>query len=152
MALKIKPIFLFTGWVAVSCLCITSPILQDEVPQTKPNNTGTPPDTAAQTREALGDPAGEPYRVAAFPSGKEIFLLAPQAEAVVADPWVDVIGTAPADTVITLNEEIAVAGTDGMFYAHVPLEEGLNEIQCVASDLEGDETYFDIIIVYEPEG
>ena len=152
MALNFKPIFLFTGWMAVSCLCITDPILKDEVPQTKANNTGTPPDTAAQTHEALGDPAGEPYRVAAFPSGKEIFLLSPQAEAVVADPWVDVIGTAPADTVISLNEEIAVAGTDGVFYARVPLEEGLNEIQCIASDLEGNEAEFFIIIAYEPGG
>lgn len=103
------------------------------------------------TRASLEASLGDPYLVATFPTGAEIYLLSPQEEDVVTDPWVDVVGTAPAETVITLNEEIAVAGADEMFYARVPLEEGLNEIQCVASDLEGNEVAFSFLVVYEPE-
>jgi hypothetical protein len=65
---------------------------------------------------------------------------------------VDVAGTAAAETVITLNHEIVVAGSDGTFSARVPLTEGPNEIQCVASNLAGEEADFSIIVVYEPPG
>jgi hypothetical protein len=99
-----------------------------------------------------GTPAGEPFLVATFPSGGKIFLLSPQRNDAVATPWADVVGTAPVETVITLDEEIAVAGADGYFYAHIPLEEGLNEIQCVASDPEGNEVSFSFVISYEPAG
>jgi len=90
--------------------------------------------------------------MATFPSGVKIYLLSPQEDDVVTSPWVDVVGTASAETVITFNEEITVAGADGFFRARVPLEEGPNEIQCVASDLEGNEVYFSFIVVFEPEG
>ena len=93
----------------------------------------------------------EPRVVATFPSGADISLFAPQDDEVVIEAWVDVIGSAPEETVVTLNEEITVAGADGMFYARVPLEEGLNEIQCVASDLEGNEVAFSFLVLYEPE-
>ncbi len=104
-----------------------------------------------QPRTPQGTPAGEPILVATFPSGGKIFLLSPQPNDAVTTPWVDVVGTAPADTVITLNDGIAVSGADGYFYARVPLAEGLNEIQCVGSDLEGNEVSFSFVISYEPE-
>jgi Glucodextranase, domain B len=106
--------------------------------------TGTP------TYKLMGTPLGSPYLVASLPSGGEIYLLSPQKDDVVDEPWVNVVGIARAETVITLNEEITVAGADGYFYARVPLEEGLNEIQCDASDMEGNEVLFSFLIVYEP--
>jgi hypothetical protein len=97
-------------------------------------------------------PTGVPFLAAVFPSGGKIFLLTPHPGDVVATSWVDVAGTAVAETVITLNDEIAVAGSDGAFSARVPLAEGPNEIQCVASNLAGDEVDFSIIVVSEPQG
>lgn len=142
--------FLFLGWLLISCVCSFNLVFFDQIPQKK-TDAASSPEAFTQTRALLETLMGEPYLVATFHSGAEIFLLSPQENDVVTTPWVDVVGTAPAETVITLNEEIAVAGGDGMFYARVPLDEGLNEIQCVASDLEGNEVSFSFVVVFEPE-
>jgi hypothetical protein len=134
----------------MSCICSLNPAYIDHFPVRKPD-AGTAPAPVMQTRAPTETPESEPYLVATFPGGAEVFLISPQPDAVVADPWVDVAGKAPAETVITAGEEIAVAGADGMFSARVPLEEGLNEIQCVASDLEGNEVEFSLVVAYEPE-
>lgn len=134
----------------MSCICSFNFAYLDEIPW-KRMDAETSVNAVTLTRASLEASLGDPYLVATFPTGAEIYLLSPQEEDVVTDPWVDVVGTAPAETVITLNEEIAVAGADEMFYARVPLEEGLNEIQCVASDLEGNEVAFSFLVVYEPE-
>jgi hypothetical protein len=143
--------FFFLGWLILSCVCGFNSARNDRI-QYANTDAESPAETAAQWVEPSKELPGEPYRVAVFPSGAEIFLLSPQEDDIVACPWVDVVGTAPADTVVTLNDEIAVAGMDGLFHARVPLEEGLNEIQCVASDLEGNEVAFSILIACEPEG
>jgi hypothetical protein len=143
-------LFLCMGWMLTSCICSFNLAYLDEFPHKQPD-AESPLDAVTLTRESLETVPGEPYLVATFPGGAEVFLLSPQEDAVLTDPWVDVAGSAPVETVITLNEEIAVAGADGMFYARVPLEEGLNEIQCVASDLEGNKVAFSFLVVYEPE-
>jgi hypothetical protein len=144
-------LFFLLGLSLISCICSFNPASFLQSTQRK---TGTVSTSKARTQtHAVPDtPAGEPYLVATFPSGGKIFLLSPQENDVVTAPWVDVAGTAPAETVITLNDEIAVAGADGYFSARVPLEDGLNEIECVASDLEGNEVAFSFIVDYEPGG
>jgi hypothetical protein len=144
------PFLLFLGWWSVSCVCSLNPAVIDEVPSAKPDGQSSP-QAATQTWSVVESLLSDSYRVAVFPSGAEIRLMSPQNEEIVRDPWVDVVGAAPAETVITLNDEIAVAGADGMFYGRVPLEQGLNEIQCTASNLEGDEVAFSILVVFEPE-
>jgi hypothetical protein len=134
----------------MSCICSFNFAYLDEIPW-KRTKAETSVNAVTLTRASLEASLGEPYLVATFSTGAEIFLLSPQEDEVVSDPWVDVAGTAPVETVITLDEEITVAGLDEMFYARVPLEEGLNEIQCVASDLEGNEVAFSFLVVYEPE-
>jgi hypothetical protein len=143
------PIF-FLGLISAACLCNVNSVFLDSHPNPKTDSGGTI-EAATRTRALLKSPMGEPRVVATFPSGADVSLFAPQDEESVTEAWVDVIGSAPAETVITLNEEITVAGADGMFYARVPLEEGLNEIQCIASDLEGNEVAFSFLVVYEPE-
>lgn len=98
-----------------------------------------------------GTPIVEPYQAATFPTGGKIILSSPHPDDVVVTPYVDFVGTAPADTVLSLNDVIAVAGSDGSFSARVPLEEGPNEIQCTASNLEGNEVDFSVIVTYDPE-
>jgi hypothetical protein len=144
-------LFFLLGLSLISCLCSFNPAFFVQSPQ-RSTGTVSASDARTQTHAVPDTPAGEPYLVAAFPSGGKIFLLSPQENVAVTTPWVDVVGTAPAETVISLNDEIAVAGADGYFHARVPLEEGLNEIQCVASDLDGNEVVFSFIVDYEPGG
>jgi hypothetical protein len=148
--IRTAPILL-GGLCVLSCLCVGSAGFLDSL-----TVGNTPVDPAQSATAGIGDsPAslvgGEPYLAAVFPDGAEIHLLEPQPDSAVATPWVDVIGTAPAETVLTLNDEIAVAGSDGLFSARIPLEIGLNEIVCIASDLEGNEVSFTILIAREPE-
>ena len=149
LSIRFLPAF-FLGLLSAACLCNVNFTFLDSFPKQKTDQDGST-DAGALTRAAFEDLMGEPRVVATFPSGADVSLFAPQDEEVVTGAWVDVIGSAPAETVITLNDEIAVAGADGMFYARVPLEEGLNEILCVASDLEGNEIVFTLVVVYEPE-
>jgi hypothetical protein len=148
-SIRFLPIF-FLGLLSAACLCNFNFIFPDSIPNRKTDTNGAI-DVVTQTRAVLENLMGEPRIVATFPSGADVSLFSPQEDDVVTEARVDVIGAAPAETVITLNDEITVAGADGMFYARVPLEEGLNEILCVASDLEGNEVAFSFIVVYEPE-
>jgi len=77
-------------------------------------------------------------------------VLSPQDEAVVNTPQVDVIGSAPAGAVISINDDILIVGADGQFKTTVALDEGPNLIEVVASDDNGNETSFILTITYEP--
>jgi len=77
-------------------------------------------------------------------------VLSPQDEAVVNTPQVDVIGSAPAGAVISVNDEILIVGDDGQFKTTVSLDEGPNLIEIIASDDNGNETSLILTIIYEP--
>ena len=77
-------------------------------------------------------------------------LLSPQDEAVLDLPQVDVIGSAPAGTVVSVNEEILVVGDDQQFKITVSLDEGPNLIEIVASDDSGNEMSLLLTVTYEP--
>jgi hypothetical protein len=142
---------LILGALSIGCLCDLNFVFLDSPPGGK---TGAASSTAAATPtlSSAETRMGEPRLVATFPSGAQVFLYSPQDDEVLTTDSVDVTGKAPPETVVTLNDEIAVAGSDGMFYARVPLEEGLNEVQCVASDLEGNEVAFSFMVVCESGG
>jgi len=78
-------------------------------------------------------------------------ILSPENDAVVHVPQVEVKGTAPVGLVITINEDILLVDETGVFSATVPLEEGPNAIQIVASDAVGNEESLELIVTYEPE-
>lgn len=78
-------------------------------------------------------------------------ILSPEDEAVVNVPEVEVVGEAEPETVITLNDEIVVVDESGMFSVTLLLEEGPNEIEVVASDLEGHEVSLILEVTYDPE-
>jgi hypothetical protein len=52
--------------------------------------------------------------------------------------------------VVSVNDEILIAGADGLFQVAVALEEGPNLIEVVASDALGSETAFDLLVTYQP--
>ena len=79
-----------------------------------------------------------------------ILVISPLDEAVLDSPEVDVIGTAPAGTVVSVNDEIVLVGDDGEFKVTLSLEEGPNLIEIVASDINGNEVTHLLTVVFEP--
>jgi hypothetical protein len=77
-------------------------------------------------------------------------VLSPQDEAVVNTQPVEVSGSAPAGTVVTVNDEILIVSADGQFKTTVSLEEGPNLIEVLASDENGNETSLLLTVTYEP--
>ncbi len=77
-------------------------------------------------------------------------VLSPLDEDVVTTPQVDVTGSAPAGTVISINDQILTVGIDGQFKTTVTLEEGPNLIEVVASDENGNEMTVLLTVTYEP--
>jgi Glucodextranase, domain B len=77
-------------------------------------------------------------------------ILSPQDEAVVTTSQVDVIGSAPAGAVVSINDEILLVGADGQFKTTISLDEGPNLIEIIASDDNGNETSLLLTVTYEP--
>jgi hypothetical protein len=59
-------------------------------------------------------------------------------------------GTAPAGTVLSVNEQILVVDETGTFQVEVSLEDGPNLVEVVASNVAGDEVEFLLTINYNP--
>ncbi len=77
-------------------------------------------------------------------------VLSPQDDSVIDTPQVDVIGSAPAGTVISIDDAILLVGDDQQFKTTVTLDEGPNLIEVVASDADGNETSLLLTVTYEP--
>ena len=77
-------------------------------------------------------------------------VLAPQDDAVVNVPQLDVIGLAPAGTVVSVNDDILIVGADGQFKSTLSLDEGPNLVEIVASDESGNEASQILTVTYEP--
>jgi glucodextranase-like protein len=77
-------------------------------------------------------------------------VLQPEEGATYQTDTVKVKGEAPPETVVTVNDDILIVGSDGKFETEVLLEEGPNVIEIVASDVEGNEVAFEIAVTYEP--
>ena len=77
-------------------------------------------------------------------------VLSPQDEAVINIPQVDVIGSVPAGTVVSINDEILIVGDDQQFKTTVSLDEGPNLIEILASDDNGNEMSLLLTVTYEP--
>jgi len=122
-----------------------------------PGSTQTPAATA--TPEATATPAGTPEATGTpvpSPGATGLFLdiTAPEDEAIVETGTVTVVGTTIADAVVTvlIGETIAFPTVDetGGFSVDVALEEGLNEIEVVASDWQGNEVDAFLTVIYLP--
>lgn len=83
-------------------------------------------------------------------SGLWLQIISPLDEAVVDTPEVDVLGSAPAGAVISVNDEILIVGADQQFKVTVSLEDGPNLIEIIASDENGNELSTLLTVTYEP--
>lgn len=66
----------------------------------------------------------------------------------VAVPEYPVTGSAPAGTVLSVNDEIMVVDDTQTFTVIVPLEEGPNLVEITASNADGDEVSFFLTVTY----
>jgi hypothetical protein len=76
-------------------------------------------------------------------------IFSPADQAVVSTPEVDLHGQVSDDAVLTVNADTFVLKR-GEFTQSIPLEEGLNSIQIVASDMDGNEIDLVLTITYQP--
>lgn len=76
-------------------------------------------------------------------------LSSPQDGDVVSQPVINVTGQAPAETVISLNDDIFVVPAGENFTIPVTLDEGPNVLELVASNIDGDEIDLVLTVVFE---
>ncbi len=79
-----------------------------------------------------------------------IKILSPLDNSTVHTTEVEIQGLAPSDTVLTINDEIVLVGSDQKFASKVALDEGINVIEVLASDISGNEIFIPLTIYYEP--
>jgi hypothetical protein len=109
--------------------------------------------TSPEVSTPEGSPPASPepatLSVIPTPVAGLVTILSPEDGAVVNTPYVDVNGLAAPDTVLTLNDEILVVDQSGTFSLQLPLVEGPNQIQIVASDLDGNEVELELVVTYD---
>jgi len=133
--------------------CNPTPTVAPSSPAPEPNIPGaTPAGPAPQevipTSMIQHAPTAESPQITS--ESMWLQVLSPQDETVINVPQVDVIGSAPADAVVSVNEEILIVGDDQQFKSTVSLEEGPNLIEIVASDEDGNEMSLLLTVSYEP--
>jgi len=112
-------------------------------------NTAAPASPAASLPTAVLPSAAAPLPIETA-GALALQVFSPQDEAVVNTAEVQVTGVTSPGAVLSINDVILIAGADGSFTAAVPLEEGPNLIEIVASDAAGDETSLLLSVTYEP--
>jgi hypothetical protein len=83
-------------------------------------------------------------------SGLWLQIISPLDEEVVDTPQVDVLGSAPAGAVVSVNDEILIVGADQQFKVTLSLEDGPNLIEIIASDENGNELSMLLTVTFEP--
>jgi hypothetical protein len=111
--------------------------------------------TAAHSAPSTAAPTTLPSEAAplVLDSGPlKVTITSPADEAVVNSPQVDIVGQAPAETVISVGNVITVVEASGQFSITVPLEEGPNELEIIASDPDGNQVTTNVVVTYEAGG
>jgi hypothetical protein len=136
--------------LALLVACVPTPTA---VPLTSPTPVEVPAtNTAAAVPEASSPTATISQDQTSLPetSGLWLQIISPLDEAVVDTPQVDVLGSAPAGAVVSVNDEILIVGSDSQFKVTVLLEDGPNLIEIIASDDAGNELSTLLTVTYEP--
>jgi len=119
------------------------------IPPTQP--TATPfPEQASATQPSAGETAAPQTPAEASSGALWLRILSPEDGETVNMPTIKIKGQAPAETVVTLNDQFLVVSADQSFEVEFNLEAGPNLIEIVASDLNGNEVFIPLTIEYEP--
>lgn len=129
-------------------------------PPSQNSNQNNPPIASVNTASPPPPPNPapainiQPTQTAANPvnTNGSIWLqvASPLDDAVINTPQLDVIGSAPAGAVVSVNDAIVIVGSDQQFKATIPIDEGPNLIEVIASNDNGDETSQLLTVTYEP--
>jgi len=122
----------------------SAPLASPTLAESPPTNTAVPQSIMPTATIAPAQTSGPET------SGLWLQITSPLDEAVVDTAQVDVLGSAPADAVISVNDEILIVGVDQQFKVSVSLEEGPNLIEVIASDEDGNEVSALLTVTYEP--
>jgi hypothetical protein len=98
----------------------------------------------------IAAPENTPAPLTASSGALWVKVLSPEDGATVTTQAVTITGQAPAETVITINDIIVVVPQSQTFAVDIPLQEGSNLIEILASDLNENEVYIPLTIAYEP--
>ncbi|MGB7537315.1 MAG: hypothetical protein WBM17_02135 [Anaerolineales bacterium] len=89
----------------------------------------------------------EPIKLNSGPFTLTVFY--PADDAVVDNPQLTVLGEVSSDAVVTINEATHIVYA-GPFRQTISLAEGLNTIQIIASDMDGNEVEAVLTVTYQP--
>ncbi len=105
---------------------------------------------AAQPAQPAQAPTAAPAAAPANAGPVSLQVLSPQDGSVVNTAQVAVSGVASPGAVVTVNDDILIAGGNGQFQDTVALSEGLNLIEVIASNTSGSEASAEITVTYQP--
>lgn len=95
-------------------------------------------------------PTAEPTLYTEYVNGSFWLRLAsPKDGEIVDEPQIEISGQAPAETVLSINDEILLIGADETFALPMTLEEGVTLIEMVASSPQGEMIELVLSVVYE---
>jgi hypothetical protein len=143
----------FAALILVLTACSPTPTTVPEPAAASPNEPAVIPASPVPTSNTtITDIQPAPASTSATEATGPLWLqvLSPPDETVVNVPQVEVIGSAPAGAVVSVNDEIILVGENGQFNAIAFLEEGINLIEIIASDASGNETSLLLTVIYEP--
>jgi len=70
-------------------------------------------------------------------------------ETVRASPWL-VIGQTQPDAIVSVNDVVGFADAEGRFSLPVPLQEGANVLEILASNAAGEQVFVILTVLYQP--
>jgi hypothetical protein len=63
---------------------------------------------------------------------------------------VSVIGQTAPNAVVSVNDVVTIANPQGRFNVSIPLQEGPNVLEVIASNSAGEEVYVILTVLYQP--
>ena len=114
----------------------------------RPTATATAVPTATPTPVPTPTPTPTPTPA---PDEFVLHIVEPvEAETLTANPTLLVSGRTRVDAVVTVNDTFVDPDIDGLFSTEIPLDEGPNIIEVVASIATGEELSTVLVVIYEP--
>ena len=148
---RIKKIPLILSIILLTaCTPNTAPTSEAEAEKAPVEENAPAEENTPLNTEQAQNPESDAPPVEADSSELWLRILSPANEAVVNTSQIEVMGEAPAETILSINDELLLVPADGVFRQIILLEEGANLIELVASNYDGDEATLSLIIYYEP--
>lgn len=85
------------------------------------------------------------------PLSLQVRIDSPEDNSTLNTPQVEVKGYTTPGAVVTVDDIITLADASGAFSAKVPLIEGPNVLEVLASDAQGNEGYLELTVTYDPQ-